>query len=83
MIQTSKDYLHHLVDELPEGELLAARRFLEFLRTDSDPAADALDNVPWDEATEDEREAIEEARAEIGSSPAISSEELRRRFGPV
>lgn len=32
MIQTSKDTLHQLVDELPVEEVLAAARFLEFLR---------------------------------------------------
>jgi hypothetical protein len=32
----TRDELHHLVDELPDGELDAARRFLEYLRDQND-----------------------------------------------
>lgn len=32
---TTRETLHHLVDELPESEVKTARRFLEYLRDSS------------------------------------------------
>lgn len=80
MIQTSKDYLYRLIDELPEAELSAARRFLEFLRTGPNPVTYALDNAPWDDEplTEGEEEAIREAREDVAAGRRYSLEEVKR-----
>lgn len=41
--------LHTLVDELPEPELPAARRYLEYLRQTTDPLRRALEAAPADD----------------------------------
>ena len=46
---TVQERLHHLIDELPEAELHAALRFLEYLRqisTRTDPVLQALLAAP-------------------------------------
>jgi len=43
---TLKEELHHLVDELPNRELHAAKRFLEYLRNMGDPFLQALEEAP-------------------------------------
>ena len=45
----SKDTLHRLVDELPDSEVQAAKRFLEFLRTLGDPVLRAFLTAPEDD----------------------------------
>src|SRR5918911_289979 len=44
---TRKDRLHQLVDELPDDEVLAAQRYLEYLRDiGTDPVLRALVRAP-------------------------------------
>jgi hypothetical protein len=44
---TVRDDLHHLVDELPDAELLAARRYREYLRdVGTDSVLRALTSAP-------------------------------------
>ena len=60
--ESNRDTIHKLVDELPEGELRAAQRYLEYLRNLGDPMACFLDSVPNDEeSTSPEEDA--DARA--------------------
>lgn len=79
--------LHELVDELPDAELAAARRFLEFLGLTEDPVLRALRLTPPDDepVTDEERAAIAEARAEYERGEAIPwdrlRDELSRRTG--
>jgi hypothetical protein len=62
---TTKYRLHQLVDALPDNELDEAERLLAALMTD-DPVLRAVRLAPLDEEdeTEDERAAVQEARAE-------------------
>jgi hypothetical protein len=62
---TTKYRLHELVDALPEHEWSEAERLLAALVTD-DPVLRAVRLAPLDdeEETEDERAAVQEARAE-------------------
>lgn len=71
----SKEELHSLIDRLPEAELQAARRFLEYLCERDDPVLRALLNAPEDDepTTPEEDEAV----AESGRS---TSEERRVRW---
>lgn len=55
----TKDQVHHLIDQIPEDDLAAAARYLEYLRDKGDPFLYALVNAPED----DEEETSEEAAA--------------------
>lgn len=76
--------LHTLVDELPEQEIPAARRFLEFLRQQpsDDPLRRALDNAPLDdeELTAEDLAAIREGLEEKVRGEVIPHEEVKRRL---
>lgn len=62
---TTKNRLHQLVDALPESELSGAERLLAALTTD-DQVLRAVLLAPEDKEaeTDQEREAVEEARAQ-------------------
>jgi len=76
---TVKERLHQLVDELPERELHAAERFLEFLRhAGSDPFLQALALAPEDDerTTEQEDAGAADAWAEYRRGQARPFEEV-------
>jgi hypothetical protein len=81
---TTKDRLHELVDELPEGEIAAAAvRMLEQLRDHgSDRLARTLLGAPIDDEpeTDEERRLIEEARQELAAGHVVSHADGRRRL---
>lgn len=80
---TVKEKLYHLVNALPETELVAAERYLEYLAHSADPVALALELAPEDDepVTDAERAAVAEARAELAAGRGISTEELKRELG--
>jgi hypothetical protein len=80
---TDKEILHQLIEELPESEFVAAARFLTYLRDMADPVHRALSTAPWDDEpeTEEERQAVQEAREELARGETISDTELWRRLG--
>ena len=77
----SRDTLHELIDRIPEGELPAARRFLEYLA--SSPAyRTALLAPPDDEpVTEGDAQSIRNALDEIHAGRTVSHDEILREFG--
>jgi len=79
----TRDTLHRLIDELPESELEAAERFLQYLRTTADPVLRALFGAPLDEEpeTEEERWLVQEARDELAQGKVRTIEEVRRELG--
>jgi hypothetical protein len=80
---TSKEELHRLVDELPETEGYAAKRFLEYLRNMGDPVLRAMLEAPEDDEpeTEEERAAVAEAYEDFKAGRMVSHQELKREFG--
>jgi len=73
--------LHVLVDELPNDELVAAKRFLEYLRFRSkEPLRALLDGAPLDDepVTEEDLAAIREGLAEKARGEVVSHEEAER-----
>jgi hypothetical protein len=67
-MSVAKDDLHELVDQLPETEAEAAKRFLEFLIEKADQLfIQALKQAPTDDAdlSSEEIAAIMEAREDI------------------
>jgi hypothetical protein len=77
----SRDTLHELVDRIPEEELPAARRFLEYLAVS--PAYRAALSAPADDepVTEADAAAIAQARDEVFTGKVTSQEEILREFG--
>lgn len=82
--KTRRDDLHRLVDELPEGELHSARRFLEFLRGTGGHIPRSLLEAPEDDepTTEEEDKSAEEAWQEYLRGEGISAEEAKRELLP-
>jgi hypothetical protein len=81
--RSARHELHRLVDELPEAETHAARRYLEYLRHRNLPGLQMLL-----EASEEEEELTEAAKkrlrerlekAEAGAT--VSHEDIQREFG--
>ena len=80
----TKEHLHRLVEELPESELSAAERYLEYLAmARRDPFLQALLRASLDdeEESEDERVALAKSRVALEHRNVISDEELRRDLG--
>ena len=73
---TTRDDLYQLVDELPESEIQAARRYLEYLRDLGDLMLKALLEAPDDDEreTEEERVAVAEARKDLAAGRTVSSD---------
>ena len=79
---TTKESLRRLVNELPESELDAARRYLEYLRDTADPLMRKLLEAPEDDepTTPEEDEAVEEAWREYLRGEFVSAEEAKREL---
>jgi hypothetical protein len=77
----SRETLHDLVDRIPEEELPAAKRFLEYLAVS--PACRAALSAPPDDEplTEADVAAIARARDEVRAGKVISHDEILREFG--
>jgi len=80
---TTKEALHRLIDDLPDEQLPAAEQFLVDLRDRTHhPLRHALRDAPVDDEAEsdDERTAVQVARAELARGEVITDEELWRRL---
>ena len=77
----SRHTLHELVERIPEEEVSAAQRFLEYWAI-SPAYRPALSALPDDEpVTEDDAAAIARARAEVREGRVVSHDEVLRKFG--
>lgn len=76
-----RDTLHDLVDRIPDEELHAATRFLEYLAIS--PAYRAALSAPPDDeqVTEADVTAIETAHNEVLAGRVASHDEILREFG--
>ena len=76
----SRDALHDLINRIPDEELPAAKRFLEYLAVGPAYRA-ALSAAPDDEpVTEADAAAMERAREEVRAGKVISHDEILREF---
>ena len=80
---TTKEHLHHLVEELPESALPEAERLLDGLRDGDAELPRVLREAPWDDelVTEDERAATKEAYEAIARGEVYTLEEVKRELG--
>ena len=79
---TTKDSLKNLIDQLPDEELHAAKRFIEYLRDAGSPLLDVLREAPEeaDELNEEAAAALREAELEVKSGDVVTHAELKREL---
>jgi hypothetical protein len=77
----SRETLHELIDRIPEADLIAARRFLEYLVVS--PAFRAAQAAPIDEeeVTPADAEAMSRAQTEVDAGRVSAHEDVLREFG--
>ena len=77
----SRRTLHDLVDRIPEEELSAAQRFLEYLVVS--PAYRAAWSAPADDepVTDGDATAMARAREEVRSGRVVPHDDVLREFG--
>ena len=84
MGSAAKEKLLHMIEALPEEEILAVQRFVEFVQHRSeDPVRHALDKAPVDDepVTDEDAHNLAEAREEMAQGVGVSEEEMKRRLG--
>ena len=75
--------LRKLIDQLPESELVAAHRYLCYLRDEGDPVLQAFLNAPLDDEplTEEDVKAIEEGKEDIKAGRVYTLEQVKTELG--
>lgn len=75
--------LKRMIDVLPDSEIHAAKRYLQFLSYHDDALAWSLDQAPYDDepVTSKDWDAMEEANDEIAAGSVVSHEEVKRELG--
>lgn len=75
--------LRKLIDQLPESELVAAHRYLRYLRDEGDPVLLAFRNAPFDDEplTEEDIKAIQEGKEDIKAGRVYTLEQVREELG--
>jgi hypothetical protein len=76
-----RNSLHRLIDRIPDADLLAARRFLEYLAVS--PALRAVQTATLDdeEVTRADEESMARAQADIEAGRITPHEDVLREFG--
>ena len=79
----AKERLYHLVDKIPDAEIHAAERYLEYLAEHGDPFIRAVMAAPESDEplSEEDREALEEGRRALAAGDVDGDEELRAELG--
>lgn len=79
----TRDRLHALIDDLPEGELPAVERFLAERGASDSALLRALATAPEDDEplTPEDEAAIEEGYRDLAAGNVVSNDELWRRLG--
>jgi putative heme degradation protein len=78
-----RDELRQLVDQLPDRDLYAAKRFLAYLRNTKDPMMQKLVEAPYDDEplTEKDKAALAEGWEALARGDVYSDEEVRHQLG--
>jgi len=77
----TREALHELIERIPEEEIVAAQRFLEYLARSATFRA-TLSAPPDDEpVTDGDAESIARARRDIQAGRVVAHEDVLREFG--
>lgn len=81
--ETGRAELKRMIDGLPNSEIHAARRYLQFLSYHNDTLAWSLDHAPYDDEpiTEEDWEAISEANEDIAAGRVVSHGQIKKELG--
>jgi len=81
-VLTTREKLHDLVDKLPNSELHAAERYLEFLFRSQKTLPQILAEAPIDDEPEtpEEAAAVAEAWEDVRAGRVVSHDEVKRRL---
>ena len=81
--EVSRQELKDLIDGLPDLELHAIKRFIQYIRDMDDPVLRIMAEAPWDDepVTEEDLEAIEESNRDIAAGRVISHQDLKAGLG--
>ena len=74
-----REQIHRLIDELPEDELDAAKRYLQYLRDQGDPFMRALAEAAEDDEPSSSEEDASAREAWEQRDGSISADEARRK----
>ena len=79
----AKERLYRLVERIPDGEIPAAERYLEYLAERGDPFIRKLMNAPFDDepVTEEEEAGVREAWEDYKAGRVHSLEEIKQELG--
>ena len=79
----NRQELKDLIDSMRDYELLAIKRYLQFLRYLDDPVARSLSDAPIDDedTTEEDIAAFRETDADFRIDDVATQEDLEREFG--
>ena len=83
MDRQDKNRLAELIEQLPEGEIQAAVRYLEYLKDRGDPYLKFLMSVPEEdeELTDEFQRELDRAWKDINDGQVISSDQLKQEAG--
>ena len=75
---TTREELYRLVDELPDYEIQAAMRYLQYLRDRYDPVLAVLLNAPEDDEPETagERQTVDVAIEDLATGQMVISDQI-------
>ncbi len=78
---TTKDTLKELIDQLPDSELHAVKRFVEYVRDAADPLLIVLLDAPHDdkELNEETLASLDEGELDVIEERVASHEDLKRQ----
>lgn len=77
----NRHVLHDLIERIPESEMLAAQRFLEYLVASPALRAARLAHPDDEPVTNADAESIERAKADVASGRVSSHEAVLSEFG--
>ena len=81
--KTTRQELKDLIDCAPDAEILAIKRYVQYIVDMQDPVLKSLLDAPVDDEplTESDIAALQEAREDIAAGRIISAKELYRELG--
>ncbi len=82
-VETMRQELREIVEELPVEDLLGVRSYLRYLMATKDPLVKSLLEAPLDDEplTPEDEAAIEEGLRALEKGDVVSDEEMKRRLG--
>lgn len=79
----TKTRLYHLVDLIPDAEIHAAERYLEYLAEHGDPFVRRLVDAPFDDepVTDQEEAGVQEAWGDYKDGRVHTLDEVKKELG--